>query len=206
MISRKFRLLDAIILVAAVAVGLVWVRAEQGREESLRRVGMGRFPEPYIEWAFGRFGNACFEADGYIPCAATLTLAITALTLQHHRRALGRVTRQPGALACIAASLVILLEMLQSCLETFRSIVVLGWKLEDQRPHIHFLWSRSLIPTVTPTRSALAVAVVWGILLLGGRRSRKSDWLELIGRVVGLFWIARGLVEVTRPWDFLPHP
>jgi hypothetical protein len=207
MTSRKFRLLDAVILVAAVAVGLVWVRAEQVREGFLRQFGEGRFPTPYIERTFGWLGNACFEADGYIlPCAATLTLAITALTLQHHRRALGRVTRQPGALACIAASLAILLEMLQGCLETFRSIVVLGWKLEDHRPHIHFVWSTSLIPTVTPTGSGLAVAVVWGILLLGGRRSRKSDWLELIGRVVGLFWIARGLVEVIQPWDFLPHP
>ena len=207
MTSRKFRLSDAVILVAAVAVGLAWVRAEQVREGFLRQFGEGRFPRPYIERVLGWFGPACFAADGYIiPCAATLTLAITALTFEDHRRALGRVTRQPGASACIAASLAILLEMLQGCLETFRSIVVLGWKLEDLRPHIHFVWSMSLIPTVTPTRSGLAVAVVWGILLLGGRRSRASNWLELIGRVVGLFWIARGLVEVIQPWDFMPHP
>ena len=206
MTSRKFRLFDAVILVAAVAVGLAWVRAEQVREVFLRRFGAGRFQRPYIILAFGWFGEACFAADGYIiPCAATLTLAITALTFEHHRRALGRVTRQPGASACIAASLAILLEVLQGCLETFRSIVVLGWKLEDLRPHIHFDWSMSLIPTVTPTRSGLAVAVVWGILLLGGRRSRASNWLELIGRVVGLFWIARGLVEVVQPWDFMLH-
>jgi hypothetical protein len=206
MTSRKFRLLDAVFLVAAVAVGLAWVRAEQVREEFLRRFGEGRFPSPYVIRAFGWFGEACFAADGYIiPCAAALTLAITALTLTHHRRALGRVTRQPGASACIAASIAILLEMLQSCLETFRSIVVLGWKLEDLRPHIHFVWSISLIPTVTPTRLGLAVAVVWGILLLCGRRSRESNWLELLGRVVGAFWIARGLVEVLQPWDFLPH-
>jgi hypothetical protein len=207
MTSRKFRLSDAVFLVAAVAVGLAWVRAEQVREGFLRQFGAGRFPTPYIERSFGGLGGVCFAADGYIiPCAATLTLAITALTLQHPRRTLGRVTRQPGALACIAASLAILLEMLQTCLETFRSIVVLGWKLEDLRPYIHFDWSMSLIPTVTPTRVSLAVAVVWGILLLGGRRSREFNWLELSGRVLGLFWIARGLVEVIQPWDFLPHP
>src|SRR5262245_26451302 len=205
MTSRIFRLSDAVILVAAVAVGLAWVRAEQVREGFLRQFGEGRFPRPYIERAVGWFGEACFAADGYIiPCAATLTLAITALTFEHHRRALGRVTRQPGASACIAASLAMLLAVLQGCLETFRIIVVLAWRLEVLGPHVSFVWSMSLIPTVTPTRSGLVIAVVWGILLLGGRRSRASNWLELIGRVVGLFWIARGLLEVIQPWDFMP--
>ena len=185
MTSRKFRLSDAVILVAAVAVGFaLQVRAEQVREVFLRRFGAGRFQRPYIILAFGWFGEACFAADGYIiPCAATLTLAITALTFEHHRGALGRVTRQPGASACIAASLAILLEI--SLRVAWRrsgasSSLAGSWRI--LRPHIHFVWSmcRSSRPLLRPDPGRCRCRL--GILLLGGLRSRTSNWLELISR------------------------
>jgi uncharacterized membrane protein YcjF (UPF0283 family) len=40
----------------------------------------------------------------------------------------------------------------------------------------------------------LAVASVWIVQYMSGRWRRSADWIDLMGRVVGVLWIVIGLV------------
>ncbi|MGO9465028.1 MAG: hypothetical protein ACLQIB_12215 [Isosphaeraceae bacterium] len=100
--TRKFTLLDAMILVAATAAGLALLRMllAEGRF-SLGAIFVGRFTSRVlggIEWAY--------------PFLMMWTFALVILGLRPPRPPIRRLARQPGMAACSAASLILVVQLL----------------------------------------------------------------------------------------------
>ena len=47
----------------------------------------------------------------------------------------------------------------------------------------------------------IAVASTWFHLILSRRWTRPADWIDRVGRVVGIFWIVIGLAWTLRSYE-----
>jgi hypothetical protein len=97
---RKFSILDAMILVAASALGLALIRFLYATG---RYLSMGR---PWYAFV------AQYTVEATVPFLITWTLAFLVLRLRQPRPRLRRLLRQPGMVACGAAVVAIAFEVL----------------------------------------------------------------------------------------------
>jgi hypothetical protein len=178
-LPRKFTLTDAMVLVAGTAVSLVPIREYltfvQDRHivESIPR-----------EWSFAsiwRFGTL---ATGMLaPLAVSLSLGLWILRLLKPRPAWRRLFRQPGAVACTAvvaeSSLFVLKVWFAQAYIQSRSLPL--WPLND-------LWINRLPWT------GEVVAVAWLVLWLCGSWEPEPSWIDRFGRVLGVYWVASGVL------------
>ena len=118
-------------------------------------------------WYFDSFDSIadmipCFPEMSLPPLTAW-TLAVVALRLLPPRPLLRRVVRQPGAAASGAVAAVF----------TLANIDGFGGP----------------IPDISPEQSAIAVAIVWGLLRAGRACRPEPSWIDRLGRAIGLSWI-----------------
>ncbi len=169
--SRKFTVMDAMVLVAAVAIGLAAERAYQASIESARSASAGAITFPFrIRW---------FVRPA--PLLASLTLALFALRLHRPRPRYRRLVGSPGFAACYAAAMGLAFATL-----TFINGFVTGYLgYNRQEVYLHYLTLQSI------TFAAPAVAAVWIALALLGRwrRHPARDWIEVSGIVIGFGWL-----------------
>jgi hypothetical protein len=170
--SRRFTVLDAMALVAAVGIGLALARAYQSSMESAAAAAGGAMTYPLsIRW-FGRRPA---------PLLVSLTLTLFALRLIGPRPRYGRLVGSPGFAACYAAALGLAITALTAVMELGK-----GYLSYRRSPlYLHFLMMRSV------TFAAPSVAGAWVTLGLLGwwRRHRDRDWVEVSGIVIGVGWL-----------------
>ena len=94
MTHRPFRLADAMVLVVAVATGLSVNRASR----------LASFPRPKLDYY-----SIAHLLNLVLPHVATTTVALVVMQLLKPRPAFRRLARQPGAIACMVASAVLVL-------------------------------------------------------------------------------------------------
>lgn len=172
---RRFHLVDGMILVAATAAGLAFVRATIDDRDPLM---LG--PWAAVVWLSEslRFALACT-----LPVLAAWTLALPLVRLRRPRPGLHRVARQPGFVACLAASMALLV-----CGLSIPPMLWGGSRL---------MMSQLSLVSYTP-EAGFAVAGAWLALALGSHWRPEPSWIDRLGRGVGWLWISANLVNWFR--------
>lgn len=188
---RRLGLLDAMILVAAIALGVAWSRFLRNVPEFLANP----FGSPFNAFnpATDRPVRAVVNrAWGWFeviaPCVATVAIGLLIVRLRGPRRGLRHVFLRPGASACAAVALALILEAIRLGVDLLR------WIEEDR--HMAAIGSNAGAPwwwefygTLRPGDVGLAVSGAWMALLLSGRMRGERSAIDRLGRAVGIFWI-----------------
>lgn len=184
---RRLGLLDAMILVAAVAVGLGWARYQATRSVYLIN---------YFGW-MSAAGAPLFLAGHpvsatlariwrwlalSVPCVTTLALGLLIVRLREPRPRGGRVFVQPGAAACGAVAVA-------ATLETVRLSISLLYQNGIAGVIANRDWRANLTAFFRPEDHGIAVVAAWSALLLARRMRCERSAIDRLGRAVGVFWI-----------------
>jgi hypothetical protein len=208
---RKFLLSDAIVLVAATAVGLDLVKPFSAAMTPVRWTPPFPFGSRFLGWIEGVWVGLVLASH----FAVAWTLAILGLRLRRPRAPWRRLVRQPGLVAGLMVASVLVLRLLgfaTMCVRVLgqsnlRNVTSLGgggigragggafmglpegylWFDFD-----HFLNTMAMI--------GVAVGSGWVLLLVSGRWRAEPSWIDRAGRVLGWFWIA--IFPLTGWWDF----
>lgn len=164
-IGRRFTILDAMILVAAVAGGLAL-----GKTISGDALFIGRF---HPDWSTRHIRYFLLGP----------TLAVLVLGLLRPRPPLKTLACRPGMAACLAATLATFVDAV------FWAGYILLNDPEKQLNIVSRFW-RGCSKDV-----ARAVPVVWLGLLLGRRWRPDATWIDRLGRLLGVLWVVACLVE-----------
>jgi hypothetical protein len=180
--ERRFTLFDAMILVAATAVGLAIARRWTGIAEVKRRLFLS--PEDGLLQALAPLTQRIVLSW---PVVAMWTLALVALRLRRPRPRGRRLFTPAGVVACLVAVVVMGLE--------FAHVVVIeaeDWLQFPQPRHTAARWYEfefRTIHTTATTSIGFAVATAWVALALARRWRSERSWIDRAGRVVGCLWI-----------------
>jgi hypothetical protein len=183
-LCRRFTLLDAMILVAAFAVGM-----------ALARIPAATYNHPW--WYEGKptylSVKICCVVNADIgftyPWAATASLTIVVLRLQGPRPPLRRVLQQPGMIACVVSLLGGLLGLGQLAKEISLASLPGGLAFAHR-----WFW-RAYVE-----KSCVAVVGAWMTLALSGRWRPERCWIDRAGRVAGAYWITVAVLLAVFTW------
>lgn len=202
---RKFLLSDAILLVAATAVGVALFRPYQRVMTPVRWSPLLGAPG-FTGWINGLWSCLVLAS----PFAAVWTLAILILRLRHPCPRWSRLLRQPGLVACLAAALVLAYRLLGFATLWVRvhgqSYLAIWFVRLRSSQYVRMQWPwHNLLFDIdhflnTMGMMGLAVACGWMLLLASGRWRPERSWIDRAGRVLGWFWIA--ILPLTGWWDF----
>jgi hypothetical protein len=169
--ARPFKLLDAMVLVAATAVGFGWVRC------------VWYFN---TDWRLNDWLNEAPEM--LLALLMVWTLATLFLRLVPPRPRIRRLVSQPGAAACGAVALIFALECSRYFLDSTARSRGVRWILP---------WARyvpaELFSLISGGPYAYAVVTAWGLLFLSRRCRPEPSWIDRAGRVTGLLWLLLAL-------------
>jgi hypothetical protein len=184
---RRFRLIDAMILVAATALasGLMLGMEQISRGQISWRDLPGLFDFHPRIFGSGKhdptidvFVSAAFLVTLLaLPFAAMWTLALIPIRLTGPRPRFRRLARQPGIVAAFSAALALAIVGIQ--------VGIVLWK-DSESPFA------MLALAAVPAYPGLAVLIAWMTLLVGRRWRAEPSWVDRLGRALGAFWIVAG--------------
>jgi hypothetical protein len=191
--TRRFNVGDALVLIAALCTGLAGIR---DRIRTLPQRTL-RWIEDYRQFRNQLGGTPPMSPEDYQFAVQSLvfylsdegrtwlsssliglTGAQVVMRLRRPRPDWQTLSRQPGFLACCSA-------IIGYCLNR-------GW--------VPFVRFESLEP---PLLTALGVVVAWSVLRVSRRWKPEGSWLDRLGIVVGIGWIAAetwSLLEQSYLW------
>jgi hypothetical protein len=192
---RRFMLLDAMVLLAATALGLAGMRASWPHLDLVKIWPGLRSGEKLT-----RFGVLYYLMNTprqfLLPFLVSWTLALALLWSRMPRRRLRRLVLQPGPAACAAATVGIILTALGWLSR------VIGVRLTSAygRFYRHWpldSWVEFHLRDLDVASAAIGVSVTtaWAILILGRRCRGDRGWLEWTSRAVGALWILMSLTH-----------
>jgi len=206
---RRFRLSDAVVLIAATAAGLAAVRPYAARlVENAWAPYLITHESQFLRWCI--VGWSCLLVAA--PFAISWAAAILFLRLRRPRERWRRLIRQPGLVACLATLLVVVARvpgytatrlriMGNTQLTTYRPLFVSGESMGMGMP-----WDASIVvfgydqALNTMAMIGVAVAASWLLLAASGRWRAEPSWIDRAGRALGVYWIAT--LPLTGWWDF----
>jgi hypothetical protein len=178
-------------LVAATAIGLGLAR---GMRDEL-------WSQTNMSVAVGSVGAILLAVARWmvlgLPLVMAWTVALLLLGLRRPRPRLGDRIHRPGTTACGAATLAMALGAanLTALMAVVRASVTItqkdNWIVECM---VEGLLQGIGIDVSMP---GVAVTVAWATLALGGHWKPAQHWLERVGRLLGVVWIA---FMVVAPW------
>jgi hypothetical protein len=132
-----------------------------------------------------------------VPHVAAMTVTLLAIQLQKPRAPFRRLARQPGAVACMVASAVLLLIALWAATTKATGRVVEFSQNVSRLPNGggHSRGGALIYPdpgrwlTVYGDRVGFAVAGAWLALLLTGCWRSEPTWIDRLGRALGWLWL-----------------
>ena len=184
--KRNFNILDAVVLVAATAVGIAGGRAFS---EPVIPRGKSPFdpgPTTWRDLLAGRIKEACYYSTFVL---FALGVAFLLLRLRKPRPRLRWLWRSPGAAACLTVSVVVLVNVLRSGTVWLISIVR-DW--DD----LSFNWILD-VQTLANQQAGAAILAIWLVLIVSRAMKITRDWLEVFGLLVASGWILLLLEEVV---------
>lgn len=180
--ARKFTLVDAMVLIAAIAIALVLIRP------FWKEVYFTPMRSPREAILFGLSVEVILE-----PLALTLSLAVGLLRLRKPRPRLRRVFRQPGMAACMAAFSVAIITVL--IYNIFYMMIFSSLRIA-QSGHLFSFFPDGEFWFVMFSFTGWAVAAVWTTLWLAGNCRAEPGWIDRTGRALGIYWVLNRLVCV----------
>jgi hypothetical protein len=185
--------MDALILIAATAIGLAWWRILKpdgifhDSLGSISSVGSLREKLNCVLWVV---------VDFY-PMVVVWTFGLLLLRLRSPRPRMRRIARQPGfATECaVLAALAVTVGELAgwmiagSGLRFFLILTVRGQGLRE-------VLDNGLRFDETIQQVAAAVVSVWGVMFLGRVLRPEKSWIDRLGRVLGVLWIVMYLIRI----------
>lgn len=109
-----------------------------------------------------------------------------------------RLLQQPGVTACISAMLGIGLGV-----GVMAGSALIGCVVEGRLRRPVTDWLRYFALEQLLIYAGVAVAAVWVMQAFAGRWKPSGDWVDRLGRFLGVLWIGTGLMWATRPYLFL---
>lgn len=184
---RRFRLPDALVLIAGTALGLAAIRlASESTQYPNLTDDLTALP---IRWSPYRISTylACwlFLASPAL-LVGSLTLAV--LTLYRPRPPLRRLLRQPGFLACLTTLVVAAAAAAREAL---------GWWMDPTFDRDLNPLTFGLLHAASVGPVGVAILASWIALALSGRWRPVPSWLDRVGRLLGLVWIVFYFVSVS---------
>lgn len=174
---RKFSLFDAMILVAATAVGFGII---QTCSPEFYVYQYTPIPSPtWVNWLAVVLSNWAFYLS---PLPAAWTLAALMLRLRHPRPPLRRLMRQPGAVSSFAGTMLIL-------------VGVLHYQIDRHNPS----WHTGPFEYTTYSLGC-GIGAVWLISLMSKRWRVERSWIDLLGRSLGVYWISMAPLKFFRTY------
>jgi hypothetical protein len=185
LVAGRFGLGDAMILVAATAVGLAATRAlvvQGGWHNLTMQLGPARVMvlggPPWAEWTAEAIHlNGAILAMLATPTAVAWTLAVLALGLRAPRPGRRKLARRPGLVAGLA---------ILPTLVAWGAFALGVWLVRGS-----FV---DKVPMVMAAPMGLSVLAAWLPLILGRRWRPEPTWTDRLGRLLGIYWIASGLI------------
>jgi hypothetical protein len=196
---RPLTMLDAMLLVGSAAIGFgvyqaVWRGIFLSRGWYFLMVQDGFFGPR--EWTASRVvGYSSDILALFIPVAAAWTILLPLLRMRPTRIPWRRAWRQPGMSACLAALFgwgwaIVALAIVHGL------AVVVG----PNRRGAFDLWLLKFFSEEVFMYVGLAVAAIWTFQLAVGRWRRPVDSIDRLGRIVGVIWLAVGMVWSLREY------
>jgi hypothetical protein len=167
--KRNFNILDAVVLVAATAVGIAGVVAIERRPRS-----PFDGPASLAERVHESCGNLTFLLLAW-------GLAFLLLRLRSPRPRLRRLFRSPGAAACATVFVVMFVEL---------ALKVISWQVDE----IPILGGMSMgclykLRAIGNGEAGAAIIAIWVVLVLSRGLKLNRDWLEIFGCLLAGAWI-----------------
>ncbi len=211
--KRRFTLLDAMVLLAATAVGLAVVVRDAETDlgdNVLARVGdsIGHYravipvsPET-VGW--DAESVAIQIPRGLMlmpPMLAAWSMGLLGLRFVSPRPRRRRMAVEAGVLACLAGAMAV--------------GIVTAWRLVWFLTEVlygegwGYPWAYSWLyqaPAGSTRLVAFSVLVAWTALAWGGLWRRSRDWIERSGRVIGGLWIAAYLGDTVNEYIYYMWP
>jgi len=194
---RPFGLADAMLLVVAAATGLWLNRVE------LHWLGVEFF------WNTDPYNKTQLILSLVLPYVAVGTAALLGMRLRQPHPPLRRLARQPGAVACMVASAVLLVTVgwvattmaTGHIVEFSQFITPVPFKGGGHGRGGTFYYPGGRMLVVYGDRVGFAVAGAWLSLLLSGHWRPERTWIDRLGRAMGWLWL--GLTAVLWVRGFL---
>jgi hypothetical protein len=205
----RFGFIDALILIAAMALGFGAYQIDpsdlesalglvdtQTRFEAVRTRQANRQGEPRSESLAARLGRwratLVNMAEYFLPF---VTLGVAAATFRHRAARSRRALRYAGVVTSAVAAIFIAVSLINEFVLRRFPILQAGYR------HNAFegLWS------VLGEDTSLGVMALWGILVLGRRWRAAPDWTDRLGRAVGAAWIVVAILGVLLKYSYLPR-
>ncbi len=182
-VVRKFTLFDAMVIIAATAVGFVPIRYLY--DEILVNSG----PEDWTLESIYVF--AMLASTLTAPILITWSAALWVLRLRKPRPKLWQVYRQPGMIACtviLTGTLIFLIKLIVLIgYEAFQTPI--GWRdLPDFSQLPSRVWGECF------DAIEICVPVVWIVLWLGRVWRSERSWIDRAGRVLGIYCVVCGFL------------
>lgn len=179
---RRFSISDMMIIVVAVALGMLVLRPYLPGHASQLRFLSTRMGDPLGLWRLYSWANgpgSCFV----VPMMA----AVIAMRLRRPRPRRGRLVSQPGFVACLAV---------------FASMVPgLIWVATiHHRPGFQRATGFQQAWIISVRWADTAVIGAWLALAMSGRWRPERSWIDRAGRVLGLYWVLLPLAAMAIRW------
>jgi hypothetical protein len=177
---RRFSLIDAMILIAATALGL-------GLDLWMRRMPVFSLVPPTTRLSSLYYALAPWLSTA--GCVALLwSLAVVPMRLRKPRPTRRRLWRQPGVTACAAAGLATLLSVVSSIPD----------RLGPQSLREHWeSWYDVAHAASASTVTGPAIAIAWTVLALSGAWRAEASWIDRLGRGLGVTWFLLYVVGIV---------
>jgi hypothetical protein len=184
-VTRKFRVTDGMILVAATAVGLAVSRAITPDEMSFVRIWESATKPLNVRWSplFIAQSTAELCTVFVVPSLVTWTLACLLLRLGKPRLPWRRLTRQPGWMACLIAT---------SAIGITASVSVIA-RVSAVEKYDELAWVAQQV-MIGSIQTGMAVFWCWVTMSSSGRWRPESSLIDRLSRLLGLFWLALAVV------------
>jgi hypothetical protein len=194
---QRFRLFDAMVLVAATAVGLSLARYSQMRYFAWEPAPI---PDRVIYYGLILITRWFY---GVLPVVYGLCAAVVATGLRSTRPRREEFTLRPGLAACTAALVALLAALIIRLLSYALGRPGVVWSKHPTdvllATSYGYLWSPEAIDSMfmeAGVGSISAVIAVWSLQRLCGLWQPVPEWPDRLGRVLGSLFLV---------WALMPH-
>ena len=159
-----------------------------------QRYLFGLFERPAGGWDSLRLIERVKGVWGFLlPLFGGWTLVVPVLRLRQPRPAWRKLSRQPGMTACVAA-----MAGMAFCAGVAGFAVLLRWGIDGQTQFGSSFWYRTPVLDDIIIYAGVSVAAVWATQISTGRWRKPADWVDRLGRVLGVIWVTAALVFAAR--------
>jgi hypothetical protein len=187
---RRMTLLDAVLLVGSAAIGLgLFELAHRTLFKGQIWLADNGVPN-FKTWSTMEVLVLCSDIAAFsLPVVVPWTFLLIALRMRQPRPAWRRAWQQPGMAACLAAIVGWLWTVLPLLLAMNAGQVARSTRsitLEE--------WANKYLGDELFMYVGAAVGATWLVQYMSGRWRKPADWIDVMGRIVGVMWIVIGLI------------